>query len=349
MESELSSGGQDIVRELAATIVRSADYTVPAYGGVGEYNAEAFVRVRSALAEGGWNELLAFGAGGDEDIATIARVVEEVALKTDVLCFPLVENVTARRMLQEIGSSKAGEDTVALANVSQFFEDAAGTVLTFPYPGLADAFLALRRLPNEHSFEVVSFTADELQTTAQSVDESRPLGRVKDSVAGEVIGELSSVQAERLSSELLLLTAAELLGTADRLAAETRTHLSQREQFGRKLSSFQALRHRMVDSFVQIETLRSLVWYACWVADRSPELLMEYALLCKGQGAEAAWAVADEAIQLFGGMGFTWEQGLQFPAARIASRSLEAPAALVCLELAGRRAIARGSLTGLVA
>jgi alkylation response protein AidB-like acyl-CoA dehydrogenase len=71
------------------------------------------------------------------------------------------------------------------------------------------------------------------------------------------------------------------------------------EQFGRPLGSFQALRHRVADLTVLTEAARSSSWYASDDLTAAP--------LAKAVACEAFATVAGECIQLFGGIGFTWE------------------------------------------
>ncbi|HRN29522.1 MAG TPA: acyl-CoA dehydrogenase family protein [Terrimesophilobacter sp.] len=346
MQPELSTDNQLIVRELTATLTRSCDIHLPDFGQAEQYNRAVFAAANNALSEGGWNELFASKDSDSEHMAMLSRVVEETARATPVLAFPLIETIAARRILTELGNDVAS-DGVVVANVSRVLTNDSGVESLFPYPALAETFIDL--VPSQDAFDVVSYSATQLESTPQDIDVTRPMGRLVPEAKGTKLGLITRDSAQHYAAEALVLTAAELLGTADRLMVATREHLSQREQFGRKLSSHQALRHRLADAFVRIETLRSLVWYAGWVADHSPDGLVEYALIAKGYGAEVAWDVADESIQLFGGMGFTWEQGLHFPASRIATRSLEQPSGLDCLELVGHHSLRRGSLIGLVA
>jgi alkylation response protein AidB-like acyl-CoA dehydrogenase len=84
-------------------------------------------------------------------------------------------------------------------------------------------------------------------------------------------------------------------------------HLKVREQFGRPLGSFQALRHRVADLTVAAEGAASVAWYAAKAAaDDAPHLPVA-APLAKATAADAFALVAGETIQLHGGIGFTWE------------------------------------------
>ncbi|WP_238007949.1 acyl-CoA dehydrogenase family protein [Dactylosporangium sp. AC04546] len=98
--------------------------------------------------------------------------------------------------------------------------------------------------------------------------------------------------------------AAESLGVARAALATVVEHLRTRRQFGVPLATFQALRHRVADLHVLVEQATSTVWYAL----RAPAAEFATAApLAKLVATEAAWTVTTQAIQLLGGIGFTWE------------------------------------------
>src|SRR5665647_844478 len=97
--------------------------------------------------------------------------------------------------------------------------------------------------------------------------------------------------------------AAESAGAAQRVVELVVEHLRVREQFGRPLGSFQALRHRIADLTVAVEAATSSAWYAA----RATSDLPVAAPLAKAVAADAFAYVAGESIQLHGGIGFTWE------------------------------------------
>ncbi len=105
----------------------------------------------------------------------------------------------------------------------------------------------------------------------------------------------------------LVALAAESVGAARRCLELTVAHLLTREQFGRPLGSFQALRHRVADLTVELEGAESTTWWAARaVARRAPDLAV-VAPLAKAAAADAFAHIAGEMIQLHGGIGFTWE------------------------------------------
>ncbi|WP_406197088.1 acyl-CoA/acyl-ACP dehydrogenase [Streptomyces europaeiscabiei] len=162
-----------------------------------------------------------------------------------------------------------------------------------------------------------------------SVDETRPVARLElrdveaellgadvgsgpgADVGGGVLSALSEV-----GDAAAAVLAAEAVGAADRALERTVAYARQREQFGRPIGSFQAVKHRLADVYVRVRAARSAAYYAAWAAAARPggggggggERAGGPAL---AQALEALRVAAGEGIQLHGGIGFTWEHEAQ--------------------------------------
>lgn len=107
--------------------------------------------------------------------------------------------------------------------------------------------------------------------------------------------------------------AAELLGAAQESLDLAVTYTLDREQFGRPVAGFQAIKHKAADMMLRCECARSALYYAACVADgylaghASPGALAEAASIAKVSCGDAAFRNAGEALQMHGGVGFTWE------------------------------------------
>lgn len=101
------------------------------------------------------------------------------------------------------------------------------------------------------------------------------------------------------------------VGTAQRALDMTVAYTKERVQFGRPIGSFQALKHRMADMLVEVETARSASWAAAWSAARAEADLPARAALAKAWCSEALNKVASETLQLHGGIAITWEHDAQ--------------------------------------
>ena len=129
-----------------------------------------------------------------------------------------------------------------------------------------------------------------------------------------------------------LYLAAEQLGGAQQCLDVTLRYINERKQFGRAIASFQAVKHRCAQMMVKVEGLRSMVYGAAATAAAKPSP-GQLELECAGARALAAdtfFHCAGEALQLHGGVGFTWEfePHLLFKRAQATSHALGTASAL---------------------
>ena len=99
--------------------------------------------------------------------------------------------------------------------------------------------------------------------------------------------------------------AAEMLGVASESFTRTLDYLKQREQFGQKIGSFQALQHRAAHLFCEVELARSVTLRALTALDDGDERAAVFASLAKAKVGEVAKLAANEAVQMHGGIGMT--------------------------------------------
>jgi alkylation response protein AidB-like acyl-CoA dehydrogenase len=104
--------------------------------------------------------------------------------------------------------------------------------------------------------------------------------------------------------------AAEMLGAARRCLDMSVEYAKVREQFGQPIGSFQAIRHKCAEMLVDVENAHAAVYYAAWAGDARAEDAALAASVAKAYVGEAARRVCGEALQVHGGIGFTWEYDL---------------------------------------
>ncbi|MFJ6897555.1 acyl-CoA dehydrogenase family protein [Streptomyces hokutonensis] len=156
---------------------------------------------------------------------------------------------------------------------------------------------------------VVAGDADGLVRTRQTaLDATRPQARIElRDVEGELLGTDDSPRLLRelsvLGDTAAAVLAAEAVGAADRALERTVQHVKQREQFGRAIGSFQAVKHRLADVYVQVQAAKSASYYAAWAIGNGERV----GGIALAQALEALRGAAAEGIQLHGGIGFTWE------------------------------------------
>ncbi len=104
--------------------------------------------------------------------------------------------------------------------------------------------------------------------------------------------------------------AAEMLGAARRCLDMSVAYAKVREQFGQPIGSFQAIRHKCAEMLLEVENSHSATYYAAWALDAAAEDQALATSVAKAYVGDAARKVCGEAIQVHGGIGFTWEYDL---------------------------------------
>ena len=104
--------------------------------------------------------------------------------------------------------------------------------------------------------------------------------------------------------------AIEAVGVAQRALDLSVAYANERQQFGRPIGSFQAVKHKCVDMLVGIETARSLAYYAAWAVAEDAADADRAVAMAKSYAGDVATTVTSEAIQVHGGIGFTWEHDI---------------------------------------
>jgi len=111
-------------------------------------------------------------------------------------------------------------------------------------------------------------------------------------------------------NRLLAALALESVGIGAKAVDLAVAYVSDREQFGKKIGTYQAVSHAVVDAYVGVELARSLAYWAAWtVAEEDGQAALACAA-AKSQAGEAAVRACETSIQVHGGIGFTWEHPL---------------------------------------
>ncbi|HTT75442.1 MAG TPA: acyl-CoA dehydrogenase family protein [Candidatus Binataceae bacterium] len=151
-------------------------------------------------------------------------------------------------------------------------------------------------------------------TQLKTVDMTRRLCHIKfDNVnATELIGK-EGAGWPILRRTLDIATAAlsaEIVGTAQKALDIAVEYAKTRVQFGKPIGSFQAIKHKCVDMMVAVENARSLTYYACWTVDERVAEAASAVPMAKAYASDMGKNVTSEAIQVHGGIGFTWEHDM---------------------------------------
>jgi alkylation response protein AidB-like acyl-CoA dehydrogenase len=111
---------------------------------------------------------------------------------------------------------------------------------------------------------------------------------------------------------LITATAAELVGVAQRVLEMAVEYARDRKQFDRPIGAYQGVSHRCAQMLLETEGARSTAYYAGWCGDAEPESLPLAASMAKAYASDAGWRATASALQVLGGIGFTWEHDLHF-------------------------------------
>jgi alkylation response protein AidB-like acyl-CoA dehydrogenase len=126
-----------------------------------------------------------------------------------------------------------------------------------------------------------------------------------DNLLGTVDQGLALV--EKATQRGVLASSAEALGAMDALLSATVEYTKQRKQFGKPISRFQVLQHRMADMFIELELCRSLLLATAWKLDNEADDAQKCLLALKAKIAKSSRFIAHNAMQLHGGIGTTDE------------------------------------------
>ncbi|MBD3646818.1 MAG: acyl-CoA/acyl-ACP dehydrogenase [Pseudomonadales bacterium] len=174
---------------------------------------------------------------------------------------------------------------------------------------LADFILVIGKTAAGQSLFMVEANASGLSAEPlHTMDRTRRQARMTfENVSAEKLCDLDESQMDRIYNTALVSLANEMVGGAQALLDETLEYTKLRYQFGRSIASFQAIKHRMADLLVDVELARTAAYQAAQSLAENDEDAASNASLAKFVAAETYIKSALEAIQLHGGVGFTWE------------------------------------------
>ena len=180
----------------------------------------------------------------------------------------------------------------------------------------ADLIVVLARRPGTQGEEGLSFFTVEGNAAGlerrrlKTMDETRKLARLQfKSVEARLLGDAEKAAAPfaRTMQQVLICLANEMVGGADRLREDALAYVKMRMQFGRSIASFQTTKNKAADMLVDVELAKSAAYYAAAALDEGDNDMPALASLAKAQASEAYLQTAIHAVQMHGGIGFTWD------------------------------------------
>ncbi len=339
MEFELSSDQQDLADAAGDLLDGLASRErIRAFVGSGTADApgdrdDGFDRLLwEAMAEQGW-----LGVERPEATGGLGLGMVEVAVLCEHLGghtapVPFLSSMLAMGALQ--GAGEDGAQPGAAAEAEEWAArlsagEAVGCLVWAAEPGTVEArpegdrwLLSGRPEPTLYAAEadvavvvtedavyLVTRPAGERPSPEPAMDRTRSLAWMPlDETPAVRIGGVAS--ATRTVDRTAVGTAAELLGSAAHTLAMTVEYAQVRRQFGHPIGSFQSIKHTLADALVDVEAMRSSVYYAAWcLASGDPESSLA-ASMAKAWCSDASQRVMAAGMQVHGGIGFTWEHDL---------------------------------------
>jgi len=297
--------------------------------GVMETSAEGFSKpLYAQLAELGYLGLALSeeegGSGmGPIGLAAVLHEMGRVALPgpylDEVLAAEALRGLEAPAAQQALRAVVGGEQQIVLARAESLsgIEPATpatrwqggrvqGRKLFVPFGASADALLVTTA---EGLVLVARPSAGWNAQPLQTLDHAQRFVEVALDAPGTLVADAASAQRrlEAVDRLAALGAAALLLGLMERALELSVAYLMERKAFGVPIGSFQALQHRAADCLLRVESSRSAVYRAAWALEHDPEAARLLVAVAKAYAGDAGRSVTGEAIQFFGGVGYTWE------------------------------------------
>ncbi|HJY84725.1 MAG TPA: acyl-CoA dehydrogenase, partial [Candidatus Binatia bacterium] len=199
----------------------------------------------------------------------------------------------------------------------------SGTKMFVPFAAVADALLVVARTSGRAE-EGISLILVERETPGLTIkpleifDLTRRVYEVgcKNVVVPKTALVGDEGQGWKILSRLIdaacVALAADSLGGAQKALEMAVEYTKVRTQFNRPIASFQALKHMAAEMASEIEPARALVWYAAHAFDTRPREASRAAALAKARLSEVYSRTTNRAVQMHGGIGFTWEHDMHF-------------------------------------
>ena len=180
----------------------------------------------------------------------------------------------------------------------------------------AELIVVLARRPGSNGDDGLSFftvdgnAAGLTRAPLKTMDETRKLARLTfNRTEATLLGGEGGAAAPfaRTMQQAIVCLANEMVGGAERLREDALAYVKMRMQFGRALASFQTMKHKAADMLVDVEMAKSAAYFAAAALDEGDEDMPVLASLAKASAAEAYLQTAIHAVQMHGGIGFTWD------------------------------------------
>ncbi|NUL12834.1 acyl-CoA dehydrogenase [Streptomyces lunaelactis] len=254
-----------------------------------------------------------YGGGGGTvlDLAVVLEETGRAALPGPYLPSVLACAVLARAGRGDLAAALAGGERIAAVALGPGTLTATETPDGFRLDGTAPPVLGGAQadlLVLETGTGWLAVDAEALTVRVQeSADPTRPTAEVTAHGVTVPRDRALDIDTALVRDLACVLFAAEACGTAAWALHTAAEYAKVREQFGRPIGQFQAVKHLCADMQLRVEQARALAWDAARAVDEAADVRGLVASLAAGAALDAAYSCAKDCIQVLGGIGFTWE------------------------------------------
>jgi alkylation response protein AidB-like acyl-CoA dehydrogenase len=259
----------------------------------------------SQMCELGWPGIAIAEEHGGQGLGVLELVILQEELGYACAPSPLISNAFAGALIERAGSDE--QRSRWLPGIASGLERGAAAFTPDDEPVVGAAGGAAVLVLNDGDGARLVEPADAALERLELIDTTRAYYRASAAGGDPLPGDVS----DAVDIGVVAL-AAELVGVAQRGLEMATDYAKEREQFGRPIGAYQAVSHRLAGMLWEVEEARSLTYYAAWAADAEPGALPLAAAMAKARASDAATQVTHDAIQTFGGIGFTWEHDIHF-------------------------------------
>jgi alkylation response protein AidB-like acyl-CoA dehydrogenase len=258
------------------------------------------------IADLGWPGIFIDEAHEGQDLGVIELAILQEELGYACAPTPFFSNAAAGLLVKHGGSSEQHERLLP-GVASGEARGTVGIVKDGAAPLVPDADTASFVVLLDNGTGQIVETASAQIEKVDTIDSTRRFFRVSADGGDSLEGDLSA-GFQRIEVAL----AAELVGLAQRALEMSVEYAKDRKQFDRPIGAYQAVSHKCAQMMLETEGARAATLYAAWAADHEPESLPLGASMAKAYAADAGWRVTAAALQVHGGIGFTWEHDLHW-------------------------------------
>jgi alkylation response protein AidB-like acyl-CoA dehydrogenase len=288
----------------------------------------------AALVELGWPGVVIDEEHGGLGLGVVELVVIAEELGYALAPSPLHSDISAALLLSAVGTDEqrstwlskiadgSARGTLAIWDEDSGWDPEHSTAelssgrlnavkIAVPDAAAAD-FFVVGGADRQHYLVAAGAEGVEIEPEA-GLDPTRKLYRVSFSdTPAEPMSNASSEALAHAYATIVTWLAAENVGAAQRAMEMSVEYAKDRKQFDRPIGAYQAVSHRCAQMLLEVEGARSVTYWAAWALDHEPATAPRAASMAKAYAGDAGFRVTASAIQVHGGIGFTWEHDLHF-------------------------------------